>query len=133
MSINPVAMIGPIFEAQSSGTSVRGEQRVVSREDGGPNRSISGTEPKREIHSPTGDPESAKLAQDEVQVQRDQGTNGEIVIRYVDHSGNLILQVPSSQVLGMMRSIGQDFEEAAARRTTAPAQSNEERGKTHGH
>ena len=37
---------------------------------------------------------------------------GAIVIRYLDAHGNVVLQVPSSQVLELARSIRQDLESA---------------------
>ena len=65
-----------------------------------------------------------------MQVQRDSQTNGEVVIKYLDHAGNLILQVPSSQMIGLARAIEEDFQqEAKARSTPAPDNSG---GGTHG-
>lgn len=119
MSVNPVAMLGLISDVQSPNLHGRAEQAAISPGSARAQRSISGTELKPEDHSPKREPLPVELPQDEVQVQRDEETNGEIVIKYMDHSGNVILQVPSSQVLGMKRLIGQDFRKAAEARTNA--------------
>jgi uncharacterized FlaG/YvyC family protein len=52
-------------------------------------------------------------------VQRDSETNGEIVIRYLDRSGDVILQVPSSQMLALTRAIDQNLQQEAKVRATA--------------
>jgi uncharacterized FlaG/YvyC family protein len=52
-------------------------------------------------------------------VQRDDESNGQIVIKYLDHSGQVILQIPSSQVLGLARAIEKTFEEQASHRGNA--------------
>ena len=63
--------------------------------------------------------DSPQMPQDEVQVQRVNGAGGDIVIRYLDASGNLILQIPSSQVLGLARAVEQALEEQANRKPGA--------------
>jgi len=54
---------------------------------------------------------SEESLEDEVQVQRDSST-GAIVIKYLDQAGNVVLQVPSSQVLSLARAIEKDLSEA---------------------
>lgn len=90
----------------------------------------SGNLPKQETRVPENAAASFEMPQDEVQVQRDSETNGVIVIKYLDHSGSVVLQVPSSQVLGMMRAIDQDFAEKAKARSE---QADNEGVNTHGH
>jgi len=51
---------------------------------------------------------SSEQAEDAVQVQRDTST-GAIVIKYLDRAGNVVLQVPSSEVLALARAIQQDL------------------------
>jgi len=74
------------------------------------------------------------MPQDEVEVQRDSAANDEIVIKYMDHSGNVILQVPSSQVLGVTRAIDQDFQrEQRLRANTSAVVGSTGGEKAHGH
>jgi hypothetical protein len=73
------------------------------------------------------------MPQDEVQVQRDPAGSGQIVIKYLDDKGNLVLQVPSSQLLGLARAIEQTFNEQARDRAAASeAQTAAEQGAPHG-
>jgi hypothetical protein len=66
-------------------------------------------------------------------VQRDPETT-EIVIKYLDRSGSVILQVPSSQVLGVAHAIDQDLaQEAKVQASASAAQAQSEGGKVHGH
>lgn len=48
-----------------------------------------------------------ELPKDEVHVQRDAKNDGKIVIQYVDHSGHLILQVPSKQLLALQHAVAE--------------------------
>jgi len=73
------------------------------------------------------------MPQDEVQVQRDSGTNGDIVIKYMDHFGNVVLQIPSSQVLGVAHAIDQELAQEAKARAVASETPTGNGGKNHGH
>ena len=64
------------------------------------------------LSSPTAN--SPAPAEDAVQVQRENGK--QIVIRYLDHSGAVILQVPSSQVLRLQQAIESQLEQADNRK-----------------
>jgi uncharacterized FlaG/YvyC family protein len=66
---------------------------------------------------------------DEVQVQRDSATT-EIVIKYLDGSGNVILQVPSSQVLDVARAIDQGLQQESKDRATTTGAEDREGGKS---
>jgi len=68
------------------------------------------------------------MLQDEVQVQRTNDGRGDIVIRYVDPHGNLILQIPSSQLLGLARAIDHALEEQASQKSNASGDSQSNRG-----
>ena len=110
MSINPVqATQGP--ELCVVKASPRPEPRLARRTSSA--QPTSGNLPKEEFHVPQNAARDPGLPRDVVQVQHDSATNGVIVIKYLDHSGKLILQVPSSQVLAMMRAIDRDFEQEA--------------------
>ncbi len=98
----------------------------------------SGTRSESVTHGPSAASSASELPQDEVQLLRDQQTHGDVVVKYLDRSGNLVLQVPSSQVLGVARSIIQEFaaksQAQAEEGTASPANllpvSN---GDNHGH
>lgn len=123
MSISPVQAINPIPDLPSDGANARRARSSDLPQPPAPHQPNSGAEPKPVRHDPQRAPQSFELPQDEVQVQRDRETNNQIVIRYLDASGQLILQIPSSQVLGLARAIAQTFEEqASARETRATSQ-----------
>jgi biopolymer transport protein ExbD len=63
-----------------------------------------------------------ELPQDEVQVQRD--SQNQIVIKYLDGSGRVIFQVPSSQIVALQRAIEQALEDQVQRRSTANLRAN---------
>jgi len=70
------------------------------------------------------------MPQDEVQVQRTNGASGDIVIRYLDAHGNLIVQIPSAQVLGLARAVERALEEQASRQSSPDRDSLLNRGGT---
>jgi hypothetical protein len=130
MSINPVQTISQIVETRPANASPRPEPPAPAEtKSNDPN---AGNPPKAEAQKTQSASVSAELPQDEVDVQRDTQTNGDVVVKYKDPSGNLILQVPSTQVLGVARAITQDFRtEAKARETTA--QTEDKGGNSDGH
>src|SRR5579859_1972392 len=134
MSINPVAGIGSGTNAQLAEQSPHGPPRPSSgREIKGSAQPDPGTLSKQEIRIPQSVSESSEMPQDAVEVHRDNET-AEIVIRYLDRSGNVILQVPSPQVINVARSIDMDFQRQAEDRTGkggTPAAGG--RGENHGH
>lgn len=131
MSINPVQGIGPAGEAQLADANLR--PQPTRSEGEGSAQPNPGTAPKQDTAIRESAPVSDEMPQDEVQVQRDSGTDDEIVIKYVDHSGNVILQMPSSEVLGLARAISEDFQQQAKARAASGPETGEEGEKTHGH
>jgi hypothetical protein len=132
MSINPVQGIGPVSEAQLADASLRlGPSRAAAAEGQESPQPNSGTSPNQPVRAAQNASSDSDLPQDEVQVQRDSQAD-EIVVRYLDHSGNLILQMPSSEVLGLTRAIGEDFQRQAKARAAGP-QTVGEGEKNHGH
>jgi uncharacterized FlaG/YvyC family protein len=128
MSINPVQLISQIVESRLAS----GNRRPAELSPAPAQNPNEGSAPKTEAKSPQSESSTAQLRQDEVDVQRDSQTNGDVVIQYKDHTGNLILQVPSSEVLGVARAIDQDFREEA--KTRALAAETEDKGENpHGH
>jgi len=73
-------------------------------------------------------PESS-LPEDEVQLQRDSDFENQLIVRYVDKTGNLILQVPAQQVLDLERTIAAEFQTKSPDTTNQPSQKDA----SHGH
>lgn len=116
MSIDPVTNLTSISEAQSLDSELNAENPNLRSFAPRGSATDSGTRPKREIHaSPNGVP-SPEMPADEIQVQQDSQTHGRIVIRYLDHEGEVILQVPSAQVLDLQQAIEQALEQQAKSR-----------------
>jgi len=111
MSINPVPSVGNATNATLTPGGARSLHVRTSEPQGPSPQPNSGPEPKQEIRHRPQTSEISETAKDEVQVQRDGESNGQIVIRYLDHAGQVILQVPSSQVLGLARAIERALEE----------------------
>ena len=131
MSINPVPVIGPAEWEQATGSGQRTAQPPPS--PGTTDSTNAASRPAQQVRPAQSASASPELPADQVQLQRDSETDNQIVIKYVDHSGNLILQVPSSEVLGVSRSIDQDFARAEKARSNAVVTSASEGGQSHGH
>jgi hypothetical protein len=131
MSINPVLISDPDQPQFADANSAHQQPLPAPGTNlGQPNL---GRPPKQEIPSPQNVPASMHLSQDEVQVQCDNGIDGEVVVKYLTPAGDVIVQIPTSQVLGMARLIGQDFQKAAQARANADATREKNGGETHGH
>lgn len=123
MSINPVS--APSAPAEMPGATAH---RLASPATAPP---ISGRAPKQETAAVQDNSFTPKLHKGEVEVQRDMQSGGKIVVRYMDSSGDLILQIPTEQVLGIARAIDQDLEREQA---TGPASRNgPQKESTRGH
>jgi hypothetical protein len=131
MRVNPVSFI-PATE--TAGEQADSRLASIPKQGSGLGETSPefGTDPKRDAHDPKNEPQPSEIGEDEVQVQRDSESNNEIVIKYVDRAGNLILQVPSSQVLGLARAIEQALAEQSTERENA-RQAASEGGKSRGH
>lgn len=123
MSINSVPVTGPFDENPSVGPASRETSPSVSPQDAAVSSPNSAAKPKSETHENPRAPSTLEIPQDEVRVQRDNGVNGQIIIKYVDAGGDLILQIPSSQVLGLARAIEQALEEQAKAQAGVASQS----------
>jgi hypothetical protein len=132
MSINPAPVIWPATDPQLEDANPRPQPPQPVSENGGSAQTDSGNSATANTDILPNASRPAETPQDEVDVQRDSQTGGDVVIQYKDQSGNLILQVPSSQVLGLERALRQEFrEEAEAQARTE--QTVNEGGKDHGH
>ena len=115
MSVNPVSTTSSAAVPTGSEGARDNASSLVRRALPRPD---SGTKPREEIRSSQPPSEPRETPQDEVQVQRTNGASGDIVIKYLDASGNLILQIPSAQVLGLARAVERALEEQAKRTTS---------------
>jgi hypothetical protein len=131
MSISPVLIIPSAMDAQPQEAQPHPAPEPVTAVAKS-SQPDSGNSPKQESEHLPASTQPFELPGDEVQVQRDAETNGEVVIKYLDHSGSVILQVPSSQMLGLTRSIEQDLEQEAKARTDAGQHASREGGNKHG-
>jgi len=78
--------------------------------------------PERKLEPAKDEKDSAPRAQDAVQVQRE--TGNQIVIRYLDRCGQVIVQVPSSQVLELEKAIEQALEAQQVSQAESHKQAN---------
>lgn len=63
-------------------------------------------------------------------MQRDSQLQQELIVRYMDKAGNLILQVPSAQTLDLQRAIAAEFDQP---KSHASAEVIHQEGESHGH
>lgn len=132
MSIDPVSAIGPSPEPKPQPAAIRRPQPPPEAANPISPRPNVAHVSNRRGPVPSSDSPPAEALQDEVQVQRGRETDGKIVIKYLDHSGNLILQIPSSQVLGLARAIDQALDEQQKSRASDGA-SSAQGAKPNGH
>jgi uncharacterized FlaG/YvyC family protein len=113
MSISSVSALGTLEANQSADTNPRPQQPASNAPPAQETVELDvaatqqqAAEQSTKIHS------AGALTQDEVQVQRDAQISEQIIIKYLDqNTGNLILQVPSDQVLNVAHGIHQEFEQ----------------------
>lgn len=119
MSVNPVQGFG-------SGSEVPlGEAQPPSRQsqsDPSPEAAVKGlsppdvgTLPKQESSISNHAPAADEVPQDEVKLQQDTEIKDQVIVRYLDKaSGQVVLQVPSTEVLAVDRGIYDEFRKEAA-------------------
>jgi len=121
MSINPVPAVGPVDgppvgEAQPR---IRQSQPDPAIQ---PARTVTlpdvGTPPKQETSPANKTPEAVEFPEDEVQLQQDSEIKGQVIVQYLDKAnGQVVLQVPSEQVLAVDRGIYDEFRKQAVTST----------------
>jgi len=92
----------------------------------------AGNVPKQEAQAPHSPSPSPQPPEDEVELQRDSELENELIVRYVDGAGNLILQVPSGEMLSLQRAIMEEFQRAQTG-TNTPAEVAGQEGESRGH
>jgi hypothetical protein len=137
MSIAPVQSSPPNPSPQSETASVRTQQAPSTTTSETPEQpvveSVSGTLPKANPTVEKVVPTVYVLPEDVVEVHQDPDIKNQVIVQYLDHSKNVVLQVPSNQELGVERGIAQDFQQAAkVRADDSTATSGTGGGTTHG-
>ncbi len=139
MSIGPVQNLGSVSQEPSAKANPPAERSQTSANQQEPAEKTAqpetGTLPKQNETAVKNLPSPAELPQDEVQVQRDSQNRDEVVIKYLDKAtGDLILQVPSAEVLSVARGIYQEFGQQAKVQQSADTATVTDKGeKSHGH
>jgi hypothetical protein len=103
--MEPAFSIASVSATPSVQPEDSGRKRPVAVHSSAHVGSNSARVPNRENAASKDNASPHELPQDEVHVQRDAKNDGRIVIRYLDHSGNLILQIPSEQLLALARAV----------------------------
>lgn len=106
MSIDPV-LATPAIDQISGHTS--GSARALERSQAGSVQPNSGMLPSRQSSAPQKQTKRLELPRDEIQVQRD--SQNQIIIKYLDGSGKVIFQIPSSQILALQQAIEQTLQQ----------------------
>jgi len=118
MSINPVPAIGPASEVPASEIPPRAQQPKsdpLSESAKKPEtRPDTGTVSKQDSSFARTAPIPSEFPEDEVQLQQDPEIKDQVIIKYLDKAnGEVVLQVPSAQVLAVDRGIRAEFQKQA--------------------
>ena len=135
MSVSPVQSYYDIAAASSArtGTPEPQPRRQAPPHVDDPPQTFppgSGYGPKLEVPAQKASAPDSQLPEDEVQLQRDSQLENQLIVRYVDRAGNLILQVPAQQVLNFERAIAAEFEPA---KPPVKGEGENQKGGSHGH
>lgn len=120
MSVNPLADMTAMVET-APGHADRGQKHPTNSSAQTTQASKTGKSPNGEKQLPDPGCNSSRPDEDAVQVQRESGNH--IVIKYLDRSGSVIFQVPTSQVIALQKAIEQvlDKEENCDNDNVTPA------------
>ena len=132
MSIGPVQSFGLLTDpkAEDATPGARQGQPKAAHSPEEKAAHTQAAEPKPEKVKPVKAANTVAEPQYEVKVLRDSQVQDQIVIKYTDtKTGNVVLQVPSTQVLGVARGIYEELQEQA--KNLAEAQNAAE--EPHGH
>ncbi len=129
MSVNPV----PSFEYASGAESSKAEVQPMPVDIGVGSEKIPDPGQSPEVNKPQPAPASAslELPEDEVQVQRD-SSSGEIIIRYLDGRGDVILQVPSEQLLNLAHAAEHEQNSLSGPHSSKLGEGASQGGRIHG-
>jgi uncharacterized FlaG/YvyC family protein len=124
MSIGPVQNLGPESQSAKASPAAERSQTIVNQLEavGKVAQPGTGSLPKQEAPGTKDVSSPLEVPQDEVQLQRDPQIRDEVVIKYLDKATrDLILQIPSAEVLSVDRGIYQEFQAQAKVRESAGA------------
>lgn len=130
MSISPVQITSPVTEPQSAASANDTRTSLQSHAN---NTAPTFPPESKNVQTPEGQisknvQTESQSPEDEVQLQRDSELGNQLIVRYVDKAGDLILQVPAEQMLDFERAIAAEFEHSKP-----PRQQVGESGESHGH
>jgi hypothetical protein len=129
MSISPAITFTTLLQASTPEPESLGDSRQPHPQKA-PSLPGSGEISDAEGQAPKDDSASSPLPDDEVQLQRDSQLQQEPIVRYMDKTGNLILQVPSAQILDLQRAIAAEFEQSKSHASVEPVHPE---GESRGH
>jgi uncharacterized FlaG/YvyC family protein len=124
MSVDPVHGYRTGGDAASSDVQPRARQTQASPTPQAPVETDvqpgSGISSKPEKTAAKVAPASSDFPPDEVQLQLDSQIRDQVIVKYTDKAtGEVVLQVPSTQVLGVARGIYEDFQRQTKQRASA--------------
>jgi hypothetical protein len=135
MSISPAQIISPVGETpvRAPAADSRGDAASRAKNPAPTFPPDSENVPKPDGPASKSAPTEPQLPEDEVQLQRDSELQNELIVRYVDKAGNLILQVPGAQMLDCERAIAAEFHHSEARAVASAGEQVGQSGESHGH
>ncbi len=116
MSIAPVTSVPAVKSVSPQGVSLGSglsQTRAQSVATEPPAQPVSGAVPKPELRAAKNTPAVYELPRDVVEVHQDPENKGQVIIQYLDHAGNVVVQVPSAQELSVEHGIAEEFQQAA--------------------
>jgi len=132
MSISPAISFSTIYPASSpESPSVQGSAQALVQS--AHSSAKSEKVPNAEVQTSTDNSAASPLREDEVELQRDSELENELIVRYVDKAGNLILQVPGSQMLNFQRAIAAEFQHSKQSAAAPASEKVSQSGESHGH
>jgi hypothetical protein len=125
MSIAPIEGISATRTEQVEQASVGSGNSQSRPEPSAP--TVSGNSPEQESSVAKNDRSTYELPVDVVEVHQDPDIKNQIIVQYLNPTGGVIMQVPSTQELSVERGIAQEFQESAKLRAvgTAPNSGSE--------
>jgi hypothetical protein len=133
MSISPVESYGSIGDASIANTPSTSRHTQPQAQTENTTQTYppnAGKNSKEEPQSSATSSIASPLPEDEVELQRDSELENELIVRYVDKAGNVVLQVPGQQMLSVQRAIMEEFQHTSPGQEAAPESAPE--GESHG-
>jgi len=136
MSIAPVTEVPAVEHVRSQSVSLGSGPSQIRPQPSAAEPSaqpVLGAVPKPESRFVKSAPSTYELPQDVVEVHQDPAIKGQVIIQYLDQSGNVVVQVPSAQELSVERGIAEEFQqEDKLRASEVTTTADHAGGKIHG-